>query len=133
MIKRKMNIHIGNQQLRKFGLLVSILICMIFFIFPFFLDKHFNYSGLIFSLILIYLSLFSPILLLKPYQIWMKIGKFLGVLNSQLILVIFFYFIITPVALILRCFKALNNTIDKKTTYYKKNSSFHYSTFNDQY
>ena len=63
-----------------------------------------RYGELGFSFPSLILAVSNPNLLFYPYQVWMKIGHFLGWINSRIILGLVFILILQPIALIMRIF-----------------------------
>lgn len=95
---------IDNSELRKFGLLVG-LILMLIGAAPVVKGKDLKGYLIIISAILLLMAIASPALLSPVYKIWVKIGSILGRINSFLVLSIIFFFILTPIGLIARVFK----------------------------
>ena len=62
----------------------------------------------------------KPALLQSFYVLWTKVGEFIGGIISKIMLAILFYFIFTPVAVILRLLKKdlLHKRIDKTVSSY---------------
>ncbi len=94
----------SKSYLRKSGILFSILFIVVFSIIPYLLHQEIKIFPLFFSFVITTISIFSPYKLRRPYSLWISFGNFLGRLNSKLILVLFFYLLITP-------FSILRNTI----------------------
>lgn len=92
-----------KNELRKFGLLVGvILICLGFF--PLLKGKCVNYYAAAPGVVLFMLGLISPATLSPAHAVWMKIGHVLGRINTFLILSVIFYFVFTPMRLLLAIF-----------------------------
>ena len=97
---------LSKKTLRDFGLLVGITFpILIGIILPLLTGHSIRIWTIFFSFPLIFLALFSPIMLYYPYKIWMKIGSILGYINSRIILGAVFLFILQPIALIMKLFK----------------------------
>ena len=92
----------NKSKLRTSGALFSFVFFLLFYLLPFLLKSENNSLFLILPIIIFFISILTPYTLRIPYQIWIKIGDYLSKLNSNLILVIFFYFAITPVSIIMR-------------------------------
>ena len=124
----------SKTQLRNSGIVISIFIIIFFIFIPYLLHNTINFFALIPSLLIFLLSIFNPYKLRKPINFWLKIGAFLGKLNSTLILFIFFYFILFPAALIRYVIKFLSKRekVHEKT-YARMISKEKKSDFSDQY
>lgn len=96
------SIKSDQKELRKFGLTVGIVLCLLG-ILLFFKERPFQViSGI--GLLLVLLSLTIPKLLLPFQKIWMGLAIVLGFLMTRVILTILFYIIMTPVGLVSRLF-----------------------------
>ena len=92
----------GPRELRRFGLMVGAVVAVLALWFfhrhkahaPYFLG-----AGLVLAL----LGLAAPRTLKALYIGWMTVGIVLGVAVSTVLLVIFFYLVVTPIGLIARC------------------------------
>ena len=120
--------QISNKKLRDFGLLVGFIFpILIGWIIPSLSGHIFRIWTLWIGLPLLILSFLSPRLLFYPYKIWMKIGYFLGWINSRIILGILFLLILLPIALIMKIFnydplklkKSSNKTYKENKKNYK--------------
>ena len=78
------------------------------------------------------MSLFCPLLLEKPFKIWIRFGNFLSRVNSRMILSVFFYIIITPAAMIRNLFKMFEIKKINNKTFYNKSENANYS-FKDEF
>jgi hypothetical protein len=65
------------------------------------------------------ISVFSAFGANKIAQFWLYIGKIIGFVNSKIILGLFFFFLLTPFALIIRLFMKKNNS--QKTSNWETN------------
>ena len=116
---------------RKFG----ILFIFIFF----FLSAYFYKNFLIMISFFLLATIFIIILifndnLLKPINIlWMKIGHILGIIVSPIILSFLYFFIISPIAIVLKILKRdeLNISLDKKTQSHFKSRNKNNFSLND--
>lgn len=110
-----------KQTLRTSGLLFSVIFLVLFCLIPYILDSEIRIISFIVFFVTLFLSIFSPYTLRIPYQAWMKFGEILGKFNSNLILIIFFYLIITPAALVRRFINLFRyNSINSKKSFYCK-------------
>ena len=116
---------------RKFG----ILFVFIFF----FLSAYFYKNFLIMISFFLLATIFIIILifndnLLKPINIlWMKIGHILGIIVSPIILSFLYFFIISPIAIVLKILKRdeLNLSLDKKIQSHFKSRNNNNFSLND--
>ena len=110
---------IDKRELRKFGLVVSLILTIIGVI-SILKGRELNLSLIAISAVLCLLALIMPNLLSPVYKVWMKIGNVLGRITSFLILSIIFYLIVMPIGLIYRMF----NTNSKKFAYKSGTNSY---------
>jgi hypothetical protein len=112
---------------KKFGFIFSIIFSILFILGQF-KDSDFVYLYLIFALIFLCVSVLKPIALKFPYIYWLKLGGILGKINTVIILSALFYFLFTPISLILKLIKKdlLGLKFSKKTDTYwvKKENNF---------
>lgn len=96
--------HLSNNNLKKnrqFGLLVGIVLIL----FAGFLSLRRNYINLYLvvpSLLLIFSGVLFPQWLAPLRKAWEAIGTILGKLNTYLILTIIYFFLLVPLAWLLR-------------------------------
>ena len=84
-----------NKQLREFGILIGILFPLfIGWLIPLFHGHSFKTWTILISLPSVLIGTLSPKTLLYPYKGWMKIGNFLGFINSHIILGLVFIFVL---------------------------------------
>ena len=123
----------SKKTLRSAGFLFSLFFSLIFGIFPYLLHKEIRLSVFISSFIILLVSFITPYSLRIPYVLWIKLGTVLGKINSNLILFVFFYFFITPFALLKKILFLKNTLNKKKKSYYcmyKNKTNFN---FKDQF
>lgn len=95
-----------NKKLREFGFLVGLGIpLLIGWILPLFTGHNFRIWTIYIGIPLIVLGFLKPKLLYYPYRLWMKLGEYLGWINSRIILGIVFIVILNPIAFIMKLFK----------------------------
>ena len=125
---------LSRNKLKNSGLIISLILFLLFFIFPLIVKGTLHFFPLIIIIVLILTSLTNPYLLRMPIKYWINIGNFLGKINSVLILFVFFYFIIVP-ASFLRYF--INYLFKRKKSYiqsyYVEKENFEKTNFHDQY
>ena len=94
---------ISKQQLREFGLLIGLgFPIFLGWLIPLFFGHQFRVWTLWIGVPGLILGLTAPRLLLVPYKLWMKLGLFLGWVNSHLILGFVFLFVLQPIAFFMR-------------------------------
>lgn len=115
--------YLNHKNNRNFGFLLTSILLIIYFYLYFFKNIN-NFYLLFFSSIFLILAFTKP----KFFQffnfIWLSIGFGMAILFSNFFLAVFFYIILTPIALISRLFN--KNTFnlrfkgDKKTFWTKR-------------
>ena len=89
--------------LREFGLLIGLGIpFFIGWLIPFIFGHGFRFWTLFIGLPLISFGVFSPSQLFYPYKAWMSLGKYLGWINSHIILGLVFIIVLQPIAIFMR-------------------------------
>ncbi|MFH1655791.1 MAG: SxtJ family membrane protein [Candidatus Omnitrophota bacterium] len=108
------------REARKFGIVLSVVLIVIGVVIPTLRKTNIHFwavylSGTVFVLGVFFTKFFVPV-----FKTWMKIAYLIGKIISSLILGIFFYLIITPVGLIMKCFgrDSLSKAWDKTTDSY---------------
>ena len=121
---------IERKSLTIFGLIWSVIIA-------FFSIKHNIISLKFVSLSFFLSSLLFPEIFLKIYfyQAWVKFGNIIGNLNSKLIILILFFFVVTPIGFILKIFgkKFLIKRIDKNKKSYLINRKIQPGSMENQF
>ncbi len=97
---------------------ISLFFMVLFFIFN---SKHLLYISALF----LFLVAFPTFLTELIAKYWMMFGKFLGNINSKIILFITYFIFITPIAFLFRIFN--KKTVDK---FKKDNTSSMFQTTN---
>ena len=110
-------IKIGTN--RSFG----IVFCVVFLIislWPLKSGNELNLFLLLISVIFLLLGLTNSKLLSPLNTIWFKFGLFLGKIVSPVVMGIIFFFVVTPIALILKIFRkdVLNLKKNNKNSYW---------------
>ncbi len=113
------NIKSGKSELKKFGITIGIVLGLMgmWFLWR---GKGGSYALLGSSILFLSLSFIYP-LLLKPVQkLWMSLAVLLGWLMTRVILIILFYLVVTPIALLAKlCGKDfLNTKLDRNAKSY---------------
>jgi hypothetical protein len=106
-------------RLRKFGITMAIVLSIIALLLLWYDRTAWIYLLGIAALFLLS-ALISPRLLIPIEWFWMKLGRYLGYVTTNLILIVTFFFIVTPIGLIGRLFgrDPLHLKIDKQAKSY---------------
>ena len=96
------DIKIGSN--RSFGL-VFFIVFLLISIYPFLKDGNIRIWSLIISFIFLVLGLLNSNLLSPLNKLWFKFGLFLGKIISPIVMGIFFFLVVTPIAVIMRLLK----------------------------
>ena len=110
-------IKIGSN--RSFGIVFSIFFLLIS-LYPLINDDKIRHWALLISFIFLVLGFLNSRLLSPLNKIWFKFGLFLGKLISPLIMGTIFFFVVTPIGILMRVLKKdlLNLRINKNKTYW---------------
>lgn len=114
------------KELRRFGFTISIAIGLLFgLLIPFLKHKPYVIWPWIVAAILFLWTLIIPSTLKNFYKVWMKIGMFLGRINTTILLVLVFFIVITPIGFVMKLFgyRPLNDKFDAKVNTYRKKSN----------
>ena len=113
----------GASQLRSFGLIVGSVFAVIALWSVLFRGGDLRVWSLILSGLLIIPALVIPTILRPIYKVWMRIGSVLGWINTRIILGIGFYFVFTPMGVVMRMFgkDPLHRKFTPNTTTYRIN------------
>ena len=111
------NIKIGSN--RSFGV-VFFIVFLLIALYPVIDNEEIRVWSLIVSLIFLVLGLLNSKILNPFNQIWFKFGVLLGRIISPLIMAIIFFFVVTPIGLIMRTLgkDILNLRYNTKKTYW---------------
>ena len=111
------NIKISSN--RSFGIVFFIVFILIAF-YPLLNNENVRLWSLILSFIFLVLGVLNSKLLTPLNIFWLKFGIFLGKIISPLIMGIIFFFVVTPIAVLMRLFKKdlLNLKFTNKTSYW---------------
>ena len=110
-------VKIGSN--RSFGI-VFFIVFLIIAIYPFLNQGELRLWSLIVSIIFLILGLLNSKLLLPLNKIWFKFGILLGKIVSRLVMGLIFFFVVTPIGILMRILKKdlLNLKFNKNTTYW---------------
>ena len=104
---------------RSFGV-VFFIVFLLIALYPVINNEEIRAWSLIVSLIFLVLGLLNSKILNPLNQIWFKFGVLLGRIISPLIMAIIFFFVVTPIGLIMRILgkDILNLRYNTKKTYW---------------
>ncbi len=110
-------VKIGSN--KSFGI-VFFIVFFIISIYPLLSHNEIRLWSLIISLIFLILGLLNSKLLTPLNKIWFKFGILLGKIISPLVMGLIFFFVVTPIGILMRILKKdlLNLKFNKKTTYW---------------
>ena len=114
-----MNAEINKSTNRSFGI-VFFIVFLIIAIYPMLNEGDVRYWSLIISLIFLILGILNSEFLTPLNKIWFKFGIFLGKIFSPLIMALIFFFVVTPIGLIMRFMgkDVLNLKFDNSKSYW---------------
>ena len=117
------NSEIKISSNRSFGIVFFIVFLLIGF-YSYINDGSLFIWSLIVSLIFLILGLLNSKILTPLNKIWFKFGLFLGKIISPLIMGVIFFFVVTPIGLIMRVFKKdlLNLKFNNNASYWIENN-----------
>ena len=116
-----MKIKIGSN--KSFGLVFSLIFLLIA-LWPILNNAEIRIWSFVISVIFLILGLLNSKLLSPLNKIWFKFGLFLGKIVSPLVMIMIFFFVVTPIAVLMKIFRKdlLNLKYSKKSSYWiKKN------------
>ena len=115
------DIKIGSN--RSFGI-VFFVVFLIISIYPMLNTENIRIWSLIISFIFLVLGLLNSKLLNPLNKIWFKFGLLLGKIISPIIMGVIFFFVVTPVALLMKLLQKdlLNLKFNKNKTYWIEKS-----------
>jgi len=95
-------LKLDNIDLRNFALVTGSIVVILFgLLFPWIFNNNYPLWPWWIAVLLFMLAFICPILLYPIYVVWMKIGLFLGWINSRIILSVIFYLLILPTGVIM--------------------------------
>jgi len=110
------NVKIGSN--RSFGI-VFFIVFLLISIYPLINQGELRIWSLLISLLFLILGIINSKVLLPLNKVWFKFGIFLGKIISPIIMGIIFFFVVTPIAFLMRILKK-----DLLNLKYNKNSSY---------
>ena len=110
-------IKIGSN--RSFVIVFFVVFLLIAF-YPLINEENIRYWSLFISFIFLILGFLNSTILTPLNKIWFKFGILLGKLISPVIMGIIFFFVVTPIAILMRVLKKdlLNLRFNKNKTYW---------------
>lgn len=94
----------GGEVNRKFGLIVGGA-CLLLSAWRYVVHHQLVTCLFVVGILLVLLALITPRILNPLRLLWDRIGNFLGVINTTIILAVLYFLVITPIGLIMRLFK----------------------------
>ena len=95
-------VKIGSN--RSFGI-VFFVVFLLISIYPLINSENIKYWSLIISLIFLILGILDSRILSPLNKIWFKFGILLGRIISPLVMGVIFFFVVTPISLLMKLFK----------------------------
>ena len=116
-MNNKNNIKLGSN--RSFGV-VFFVVFLLIALYPLTNSEGIIVWSVIISFIFLVLGLLNSKILTPLNKLWFKFGIFLGEIISPLIMGIIFFFVVTPIGLLMRIFgkDVLNLKYNKNQTYW---------------
>ena len=111
------DIKIGSN--RSFGIVFFVVFLIIAF-YPLINDENIRYWSLFISLVFLTLGLLNSNILIPLNKIWFKFGILLGKVITPIIMGIIFFFVVTPIGLLMKILKKdlLNLKFNNKKSYW---------------
>jgi len=108
-----------NTGNRGFGILF-FLVFLLITLWLFYKNSELNYYLLIISLTFLVLGLLDSKILTPLNKIWVKFGEILGRIVAPIVMAIVFFFVLTPISLVVRLFgkDLIRMKFNKKTKSY---------------
>ena len=106
---------------RTFGILF-FLVFLVIGIWPILNNEGLRWWSIIISLIFLFLGIINSKILTPFNKIWIKIGELLGRVVAPIVMAIIYFFIITPIAILLKLLRKdlLKIKFSPVTTYWIK-------------
>ena len=114
-------VQIGSN--RSFGI-VFFLVFLIISLYPYLNQNDIRIWSLILSIIFLILGLLNSKILSPLNKLWFKFGLLLAKIISPIVMGIIFFFVVTPIGLLMRCLRKdiLNLKYNNNNTYWSKRS-----------
>ena len=116
-MKKSENVKISSN--RSFGI-VFFVVFLLIALYPFTYNGELRIWSLTVSLIFLFLGVLNSKFLTPFNKLWFKFGLLLGRIISPVIMGLIFFFVVTPIGLVMRMFKKdlLNLKFNKNKTYW---------------
>ena len=110
-------IKLGSN--RSFGI-VFFIVFLIVSIYPLLNDNSIRLWSLVIGIIFLILGLIESKILTPLNIIWMKLGMYLGIIVSPIVMGIVFFLAVTPISFIMKILRKdlLNLKMNKESTYW---------------
>lgn len=134
MINNTKNLKLPSN--RKFGYFFSIIFLIAS---AYFYIKEINiafYAFLILSTVFFIITFFNADILRPLNNLWMKFGLILGMIVSPIVMGIIFFFIFTPIGILMRLFgrDELSIRLKNNSSYWnKRDNNIHSNSFRRQF
>ncbi len=118
-------IKIDNKKIKNFGI-VFFVFFNLFSIIKYYNTKNFPFILSFIGVIFLFLALITPKILKPVYKLWMIFGILMNFIMTKFILIILYYFIITPINIFLKIINKniLDEKIEKeKVSYWKDHNA----------
>tara|TARA_B100001057_G_C22497407_1_gene812623 strand:- start:252 stop:635 length:384 start_codon:yes stop_codon:yes gene_type:complete len=104
---------------RSFGIVFCVVFLIISF-YPIINDEHIRLWSLLTSFVFLILGILNSRALTPLNRLWFKFGILLGTIISPIIMGIIFFFVVTPIGLLMKLFKkdSLNRKFNNKKSYW---------------
>ena len=118
-----MKVKIGSN--RNFGIVFSIFFFLIAF-WPLLNDGSYRLWSIFIAFIFFVLGLVNSKLLMPLNILWFKFGILLGKIVSPFVMCVIFFFVVTPIAILMKIFKKdlLNLRFNNTETYWIKKDEY---------
>tara|TARA_X000000950_G_scaffold166400_1_gene203288 strand:- start:449 stop:829 length:381 start_codon:yes stop_codon:yes gene_type:complete len=108
-----------QSSVRSFGILFFIVF-LIVGLWPIINDGEIRFWSILLSFTFLILGIINSKILIPLNKYWIKLGEILGKIIAPLVMLVIYFAIVTPIALLLKIFRKdiLNLKLDEKTDTY---------------
>lgn len=108
-----------QSSVRSFGILFFIVF-LIIGLWPIINDGEIRFWSILLSFTFLILGIINSKILIPLNKYWIKLGEILGKIIAPLVMMVIYFAIVTPIALLLKIFRKdiLNLKLDDKTDTY---------------
>jgi uncharacterized membrane protein len=99
LLEELKNIDSSKKEIKKFSYQVGT-VCIVLGLILSIVSKTIHYNIIIAGIFLITAGILRPILLFPIHKLWMGFSVILGFISTRVILLIIYYFVLTPIAII---------------------------------